>query len=314
MVSSCAQPSKTSYQLASILEWQQRGIPMGKGWWAKISFRPAFNPSSSAHVADVVWRVPPGHVAEYPRTERKEYIALNGKNFPGFMLSRIGEVCTLLAKMLVDIFHRENYVQYLRRISRSSSMFLLLVREKWKKRDAEMANNCCEFLQETDEPSVQILLRGSVESGRETGNSSNEIEKWPGRYDPGRISVGRWMRSGLEQGIETGKRTWKNTRWSPIDWKVLVRVTMLFIFFFFSLSLSLVRRFVSPLSCRFRSVCVFFFLFLEKSSRAKVEIDRFEQFLILKYTIRGSNFWETIDFDEASFSRNVFISICFFSN
>lgn len=83
------------------------------------------------------------------------------------MLSRIGEVCTLLAKMLVDIFHQENYVQYSRRISRSSSMFLLLVREKWKKRDAEMANNCCEFLQETDEPSVQILLRGSVDWKRD---------------------------------------------------------------------------------------------------------------------------------------------------
>ena len=63
----------------------------------------------------------------------------------------------------------------------------------------------------------EILLRGSVdwkkerererERERETGNSSSEIEKWPGRYDPGRISVGRWMRSGLEQGIETGKRT-----------------------------------------------------------------------------------------------------------
>lgn len=50
--------------------------------------------------------------------------------------------------------------------------------------------------------------------------------KVAGRYGPGRISVGRWMRSGLEQGIETGKRTWKNTRRSPIDWKVLVPATL----------------------------------------------------------------------------------------
>lgn len=174
------------------------------GEGVKISFRPAFNPSSSAHVADVVWRVPPGHVAGYSRTERKEYIVLNGKNFPGFMLSRIGEVCTVLAKMLVDIFHRENYVQYSRRISRSSSMFLLLVREKWKKRDAEMANNCCEFLQETDEPSVQILLRGSVGWKRDWKfvgrNWKVAGEIWP------RTNIGRQMD---EERPRTGDWNWQ---------------------------------------------------------------------------------------------------------
>lgn len=281
------------------------------GEGVKISFRPAFNPSSSAHVADVVWRVPPGHVAGYSRTERKEYIVLNGKNFPGFMLSRIGEVCTLLAKMLVDIFHQENYVQYSRRISRSSSMFLLLVREKWKKRDAEMANNCCEFLQETDEPSVQILLRGSVDWKRDWKfvgrNWKVAGEIWP------RTNIGRQMD---EERPRTGDWNWqtdvKKYPVKPDRLKSACTSYDAFYFFFHPLlgsTFCLHFRAVSDLFVFF-----FFFLFLEKSSRAKVEIDRFEQFLILKYTIRGSNFWETIDLDEASFSRNVFISICFFFN
>lgn len=285
MVSSCAQPSKTSYQLASILEWQQRGIPMGKGWWAKISFRPAFNPSSSAHVADVVWRVPPGHVAGYPRTERKEYIVLNGKNFPGFMLSRIGEVCTLLAKMLVDIFHQENYVQYSRRISRSSSMFLLLVREKWKKRDAEMANNCCEFLQETDEPSVQILLRGSVDWKRDWKfvgrNWKVAGEIWP------RTNIGRQMD---EERPRTGDWNWQtDVKKYPVKPDRLKSACTSYdaFYFFFSPSPSLLgSTFCASTFVPFPICLCFFFLFLEKSSRAKVEIDRFEQFLILKYIIR----------------------------
>lgn len=253
------------------------------GEGVKISFRPAFNPSSSAHVADVVWRVPPGHVAGYSRTERKEYIVLNGKNFPGFMLSRIGEVCTLLAKMLVDIFHQENYVQYSRRISRSSSMFLLLVREKWKKRDAEMANNCCEFLQETDEPSVQILLRGSVDWKRDwkfvERNWKVAGEIWP------RTNIGRQMD---EERPRTGDWNWqtdvKKYPVKPDRLKSACTSYDAFYFFFHPLlgSTFCASTFVPFPIC----LCFFFFLFLEKSSRVKVEIDRFEQFLILKYIIR----------------------------
>lgn len=274
------------------------------GEGVKISFRPAFNPSSSTHVADVVWRVPPGHVAGYSRTERKEYIVLNGKNFPGFMLSRIGEVCTLLAKMLVDIFHQENYVQYSRRISRSSSMFLLLVREKWKKRDAEMANNCCEFLQETDEPSVQILLRGSVDWKRDWKfvgrNWKVAGEIWP------RTNIGRQMD---EERPRTGDWNWQtDVKKYPVKPDRLKSACTSYdaFYFFFSPSLS---PWFDVLCLHFRAVSdlfvFFFFLFLEKSSRAKVEIDRFEQFLILKYIIR-----EFLGSDRLR--RSVVFSKCFY--